>query len=122
MPEIEGAALVAPEVHYKEEYTLPTPEHLVQPSQTLPEKDEQMQTGSSRQENPVITLAVSYGHQFVSQGLAEDPQAPTPAVEGGHADHTLPQTGSKEHALGLLGLFSLTASSLIFWRKKKEDA
>ena len=52
LPEIEGAALVAPEVHYKEEYRLPSPEHLVQPSQTLPEKDEQMQTGSARQEQP----------------------------------------------------------------------
>ena len=120
LPEVEGGALVAPEVHYKAEYTLPTPEHLVQPSQTLPEKDEQMQTGSSRQENPVITLAVSYGHQFVSQGLAEDPQEVTPAG-GEQADPTLPQTGSKDHALGLLGVISLTASSLIFWRKKRED-
>ena len=81
-----------------------------------------MQIGSARQEHSLHTLAVSYGPQFVSQGLAEDPQAPTPAVEGGHEEHTLPQTGSKEHALGLLGLFTLTASSLIFWRKKKEDA
>ena len=109
-------------MHYKEEYRLPSPESFVQPSQTLPEKDEQMQTGSSRQENPVITLAVSYGHQFVSQGLAEDPQVATSAVGGEQADHTLPQTGSKDHALGLLGMISLTASSLIFWRKKREDA
>ena len=122
LPEIEGAALVAPEVHYKEEYTLPTPEHLVQPSQTLPEKDEQMQTGSARQEQSHLTLAVSYGPQFVSQGLAEDPQEVTPAVGGEQVDHTLPQTGSKDHALGLLGVISLTASSLIFWRKKREDA
>ena len=122
LPEIEGAALVAPEVHYKEEYTLPTPEHLVQPSQTLPEKDEQMQTGSARQEQSRLTLAVSYGPQFVSQGLAEDPQVATSAVGGEQADHTLPQTGSKDHALGLLGMISLTASSLIFWRKKREDA
>ena len=122
LPEVEGAALVAPEVHYKEEYTLPTPEHLVQPSQTLPEKDEQMQTGSARQEQPHHTLAVSYGPQFVSQGLAEDPQVATSAVGGEQVDHTLPQTGSKDHALGLLGVISLTASSLIFWRKKREDA
>ena len=27
LPEVEGAALVAPEVHYKEEYMLPSPEH-----------------------------------------------------------------------------------------------
>lgn len=121
LPEIEGAALVAPEVHYKEEYTLPTPEHLVQPSQTLPEKDEQMQTGSGRQEQPHLTLAVSYGPQFVSQGLAEDPQEVTFAVGGEQADHMLPQTGSEDHALGLLGVISLTASSLIFWRKKRED-
>lgn len=122
LPEIEGAALVAPEVHYKEEYTLPSPEYFVQPSQTLPEKEEQMQTGSARQEQPHHTLAVSYGPQFVSQGFAEDPQVATSAVGGEHEEHTLPQTGSKEHALGLLGLFTLTASSLIFWRKKKEDA
>ena len=122
LPEIEGAALVAPEVHYKEEYTLPTPEHLVQPSQILPEKAEQMQIGSARQEHSLHTLAVSYGPQFVSQGFAEDPQEVTPAVGGEQADHTLPQTGSKDHALGLLGVISLTASSLIFWRKKKEDA
>ena len=122
LPEVEGAALVAPEVHYKEEYTLPTPEHLVQPSQTLPEKEEQMQTGSARQEQSHLTLAVSYGPQFVSQEFAEDPQEVTPAVGGEQADHTLPQTGSKDHALGLLGVISLTASSFIFWRKKREDA
>lgn len=122
LPEIEGAALVAPEVHYKEEYTLPSPEYFVQPSQTLPEKDEQMQTASARQEQSHLTLAVSYGPQFVSQGLAEDPQVATSAVGGEQVDHTLPQTGSKDHALGLLGVISLTASSLIFWRKKREDA
>ena len=122
LPEIEGAALVAPEVHYKEEYTLPTPEHLVQPSQTLPEKDEQMQTASARQEQSHLTLAVSYGPQFVSQGIAEDPQVATSAVGGEQADHMLPQTGSEDHALGLFGVISLTASSLIFWRKKREDA
>ena len=81
-----------------------------------------MKTASAAQEHPHLALAVSYGPQFVSQGFVEDPQAAAPAVEGGHADHTLPQTGSKEHALGLLGLFTLTASSLVFWRKKKEDA
>lgn len=122
LPEVEGAALVAPEVHYKEEYRLPSPEYFVQPSQTLPEKDEQMQTGSARQEQSRLTLAVSYGPQFVSQVLAEDPQVATSAVGGEQADHTLPQTGSKDHALGLLGMISLTASSLIFWRKKREDA
>ena len=122
LPEIEGAALVAPEVHYKEEYTLPSPEYFVQPNQTLPEKEEQMQTGSARQEQSHLTLAVSYGPQFVSQEFAEDPQEVTPAVGGEQADHTLPQTGSKDHALGLLGVISLTASSLIFWRKKREDA
>ena len=122
LPEIEGAALVAPEVHYKEEYRLPSPEHLVQPSQTLPEKDEQMQTGSARQENPHLALAVSYGPRFVSPGLVEARKVATPAVEGEQADHMLPQTGSKDHALGFLGVISLTASSLIFWRKKREDA
>ena len=122
LPEVEGATLVAPEVHYKEEYRLPTPEHRVQSSQTLPEKEQQMQTGSARQEKPHHTLAVSYGPQFVSQGFVEDPQEVTPAVGGEQVDHTLPQTGSKDHALGLLGVISLTASSLIFWRKKREDA
>ena len=109
-------------MHYKEEYRLPTPEHRVQSSQTLPEKEQQMQTGSARQEKPHHTLAVSYGPQFVSQGFVEDPQEVTPAVGGEQVDHTLPQTGSKDHALGLLGVISLTASSLIFWRKKREDA
>ena len=122
LPEVEGAALVAPEVHYKEEYTLPTPEYFVQQSQTLPEKEDQMQTGSARQEQPHLTLAVSYGHQFVSQGLAEDPKAATLVIGGEQADHMLPQTGSEDHALGLFGVISLTASSLIFWRKKREDA
>ena len=122
LPEVEGATLVAPEVHYKEEYRLPTPEHRVQSSQTLPEKEQQMQTGSARQEKPHHTLAVSYGPQFVSPGLAEYPQEVTPAVGGEQADRMLPQTGSKDHALGLLGVISLTASSLIFWRKKREDA
>ena len=81
-----------------------------------------MKTASASQEKPGPTLAVSYGQQFVSPGFAAEPKDETPAVEGGHADHTLPQTGSKEHALGLLGMFTLTASSLIFWRKKREDA
>ena len=122
LPEVEGGALVAAEVHYKEEYLLPSPEHFVQPNQTVPEIEEQMQTGSARQEQPHLTLAVSYGHQFVSQGLAEDPKAATLVIGGEQADHMLPQTGSKDHALGLFGVISLTASSLIFWRKKREDA
>ena len=81
-----------------------------------------MKTGSATQEQPHLALAVSYGPQFVSPGLAEDSQAATPAVGGEQANHMLPQTGSKDHALGLLGVISLTASSLIFWRKKREDA
>ena len=125
LPEMEGAALVAPEVHYKEEYRLPSPEHFVQPNQTVPEIEEQMQTGSARQEQPHLTLAVSYGPRFVtttSESDTEDPQEVTSAVGGEQADHMLPQTGSKDHALGLFGVISLTASSLIFWRKKREDA
>ena len=122
LPEIEGAALVAPEVHYKEEYRLPSPEHLVQPSPNTPDKVEEMKTGSATQEQPHRALAVSYGPQFVSQGLIEARKVATPAVEGEQADHMLSQTGSKDHALGLLGVISLTASSLIFWRKKREDA
>ena len=122
LPEIEGAALVAPEVHDKEEYILPTPEHLVQPSPTIPDKVEEMKTGSATQEQPHHTVAVSYGPQFVSSGLVEDFPATNSTAGGEHLNHTLPQTGNKEHALGLLGLFTLTASSLIFWRKKKEEA
>ena len=125
LPEVEGGALVAPEVHYKEEYRLPSPESFVQPSQTVPEIEEQMQTGSARQEQPHLTLAVSYGPRFVtttSESVTEDPQEVTSAVGGEQADHMLPQTGSKDHALGLLGVISLIASSLIFWRKKREDA
>ena len=125
LPEVKGAALVAPEVHYKEEYTLPSPEYFVQPNQTVPEKEEQMQTGSARQEQHHLTLAVSYGSRFVtttSESVTEDPQEVTSAVGGEQADHMLPQTGSKDHALGLFGVISLTASSLIFWRKKREDA
>ena len=124
LPEIEGGALVAAEVHYKEEYILPSPEYFVQPNQTVPEKEEQMQTGSARQEQPHLTLAVSYGSRFVtttSESVTEDPQEVTSAVGGEQADHMLPQTGSKDHALGLFGVISLTASSLIFWRKKRED-
>ena len=122
LPEIEGAALVAPEVHYKEEYRLPSPEHLVQPSQDFPEKVVEMKTASATQEHPHLALAVSYGPQFVSPGLVEDFPATNSTAGGEHLNHTLPQTGNKEHALGLLGLFTLTASSLVFWRKKKEDA
>ena len=122
LPEVEGAALVAPEVHYKEEYTLPNPEHFDQPSQDLPEKVVAMKTASDSQEKPGPALAVSYGQQFVSPGFATDPKDETLAVEGEHAGHTLPQTGSKEGALGLLGVLTLTASSLIFWRKKREGA
>ena len=122
LPEVEGASLVTPEVHYKEEYTLPTPEHFVQPSQDFPEKVVETKTASAAQEHPHLALAVSYGPQFVSPGLAEDFPATNSTAGGEHLNHTLPQTGNKEHALGLLGLFTLTASSLVFWRKKKEDA
>ena len=125
LPEIEGAALVAPEVHYKEEYRLPSPEHLVQPSPNTPDKVEEMKTGSATQEQPHRALAVSYGPRFVtttSESVTEDPQEVTSAVGGEQADHMLPQTGSKDHALGLFGVISLTASSLIFWLKKREDA
>ena len=125
LPEVEGGALVAAEVHYKEEYILPSPEHFVQPNQTVPEIEEQMQTGSARQEQSHLALAVSYGPRFVtttSESVTEDPQEVTSAVGGEQADHMLPQTGSKDHALGLFGVISLTASSLIFWRKKREDA
>ena len=125
LPEVEGGALVAAEGHYKEEYILPSPEHFVQPNQTVPEIEEQMQTGSARQEQSHLALAVSYGPRFVtttSESVTEDPQEVTSAVGGEQADHMLPQTGSKDHALGLFGVISLTASSLIFWRKKREDA
>ena len=122
LPEVEGAALVAPEVHYKEEYTLPNPEHFDQPSQDLPDKVVTMKTASASQEKPERAIAVSYGQQFVSPGFATDPKDETPAVEGERAGHMLPQTGSKEQELGLLGVLTLTASSLIFWRKKREDA
>ena len=122
LPEVEGAALVAPEVHDKEEYILPTPEHLVQPSPTIPDKVEEMKTGSATQEQPHHSVTVSYGPQFVSPGLVEDFPATNSTAGGEHLNHTLPQTGNKDHALGLLGVITLTASSLIFWRKKKEDA
>ena len=122
LPEIEGAALVAPEVHYKEEYRLPSPEHLVQPSPNTPDKVEEMKTGSATQEQPHHSVTVSYGPQFVSPGLVEDFPATNSTAGGEHLNHTLPQTGNKDHALGLLGVITLTASSLIFWRKKKEDA
>ena len=122
LPEIEGAALVAPEVHYKEEYRLPSPEHLVQPSPNTPDKVEEMKTGSATQEQPHHSVAVSYGPQFVSPGLVEDFPATNSTAGGEHLNHTLPQTGNKDHALGLLGVITLTASSLIFWRKKKEEA
>ena len=81
-----------------------------------------MKTASAAQEHPHLALAVSYGPQFVSQGFVEDPQAAAPAVEGGACGPYASTNRSKEHALGLLGLFTLTASSLVFWRKKKEDA
>ena len=122
LPEVEGAALVAPEVHDKEEYILPTPEHLVQPSPTIPDKVEEMKTGSATQEQPHHSVTVSYGPQFVSPGLVEDFPATNSTAGGEHLNHTLPQTGNKDHALGLLGVITLTASSLIFWRKKKEEA
>lgn len=122
LPEVEGSALVAPEVHDKEEYILPTPEHLVQPSPTIPDKVEEMKTGSATQEQPHHSVTVSYGPQFVSPGLVEDFPATNSTAGGEHLNHTLPQTGNKDHALGLLGVITLTASSLIFWRKKKEEA
>ena len=60
------------------------------------------------------SLSVSYGQTFVSETVEEA----TPAQEKAGQ---LPQTGSTENQMGLSGLAGLMLSSLLFWKKKKEE-
>ena len=60
------------------------------------------------------SLSVSYGQTFVSETVEEA----TPAQEKAGQ---LPQTGSAEEWMGFYGLGTLFLSSLLFWKKKKEE-
>ena len=59
-------------------------------------------------------LSVTYGQTFFSETVEEA----TPAQEKAGQ---LPQTGEQETQIGLYALGSLLLSSLLFWKKKKED-
>ena len=117
LPEIQGAKLVEPAVHYITEYHLPVlPE---------PEKYGKSEIPASTNLRPLVktaeketakpeSLSVAYGQTFVY----ETGKAVVPAQEkAGH----LPQTGTEEEWIGFYGLGTLLLSSLLFWKKKKED-
>ena len=91
LPEIQGAKLVAAEIHYKEEYHLPV------------DPETQGETTSP--------LPINFGKKFLSlnKGNKTEDQV------------HLPQTGEQERQFGLYALGGLLLSSLLFWKKKKED-
>lgn len=91
LPEIQGAKLVAAEIHYKEEYHLPV------------DPEPQGETTSP--------LPINFGQKFLSldKGNKNEDQ------------NHLPQTGEQESQFGLYALSTLLLSSLLFWKKKKED-
>ena len=83
--------MVAAEIHYKEEYHLPM------------DPEPQGETNSP--------LPINFGQKFLSlnKGNKTEDQA------------HLPQTGTEEEWIGFYGLGTLLLSSLLFWKKKKED-
>lgn len=117
LPEIQGAKLVEPAVHYIEEYHLPVlPE---------PERYGRSEIPSSPNLRPLVktaeketakpeSLSVTYGQTFVY----ETGKAVLPVQEKAGQ---LPQTGEQETQIGLYALSTLLLSSLLFWKKKKED-
>ena len=118
LPEIQGAKLVEPAIHSIEEYHLPVlPE---------PERDGKPVIPASPSLRPLVksaekkiakpeALSVAYGQRFVSETVKEA----TPAQEKAGQ---LPQTGSAEEWMGFYGLGTLFLSSLLFWKKKKEES
>ena len=91
LPEIQGAKLVAAEIHYKEEYHLPA------------DPEPQGET--------TIPLPINFGQKFLSLDKANKTE------DQAH----LPQTGEQETQFGLYALSGVFLSSLLFWKKKKED-
>ena len=117
LPEIQGAKLVEPSVHYIEEYHLP-----VLPK---PERYGRSEIPASPNLRPLVktaeketakpeSLSVAYGQTFIY----ETGKSVVPAQEKAGQ---LPQTGEQETQFGLYALSSLLLSSLLFWKKKKED-
>jgi len=117
LPEIQGAKLVEPAIHYIEEYhlpVLPEPETYGRPEiPASPSLLPLVKTAEQETTKPE-SLSVSYGQTFVSETVEEA----TPAQEKAGQ---LPQTGSTENQMGLSGLAGLMVSSLLFWKKKKEE-
>ena len=91
LPEIQGAKLVAAEIHYKEEYHLPV------------DPEPQGET--------INPLQINFGQKFLSLDKSNKTE------DQAH----LPQTGEQETPFGLYALGGLLLSSLLFWKKKKED-
>ncbi len=73
LPEIERAALVAPEVHYKKNirFKSRTPFPI---SQTLPEKDEQIPGSNKIRATLILHSCILWASLFHKDLLAEDPQ------------------------------------------------
>ena len=117
LPEIQGAKLVEPAVHYIEEYHLP-----VLPD---PERYGRSEIPASTNLRPLVktaekktakpeSLSVAYGQTFVYEtGKA--------VVAAQEKAGQLPQTGTEKEWIGFYGLGTLLLSSLLFWKKKKED-
>ena len=109
--------MVEPAVHYIEEYHLPVlPE---------PERYGRSELPASTNLRPLVktaeketakpeSLSVAYGQTFVY----EPGKSVGPAQEKAGK---LPQTGTEEEWIGFYGLGTLLLSSLLFWKKKKED-
>ena len=117
LPEIQGAKLVEPAVHYIEEYhlsVLPDPERYGKSELPASTNLRPLVKTAEKETAKPESLSVAYGQTFVY----ETGKAVVAAQE--KADQ-LPQTGTEEEWIGFYGLGTLLLSSLLFWKKKKED-
>ena len=117
LPEIQGAKLVEPAIHSIEEYhlpVLPEPERYGKPEIPASPSLLPLVKSAEKEIAKPEALSVAYGQRFVSETVKEA----TPAQEKAGQ---LPQTGSAEEWMGFYGLGTLFLSSLLFWKKKKEE-
>ena len=117
LPEIKGAKLVEPAIHSIEEYhlpVLPEPERYGKPEIPASPSLLPLVKSAEKEIAKPEALSVAYGQRFVSETVKEA----TPAQEKAGQ---LPQTGSAEEWMGFYGLGTLFLSSLLFWKKKKEE-
>ena len=109
--------MVEPAVHSIEEYhlpVLPKPESYGRSERPASTNLRPLVKTAEKETAKPESLSVAYGQTFVY----ETGKAVVPAQEKAGQ---LPQTGTEEEWIGFYGLGTLILSSLLFWKKKKEE-